>query len=399
MRSVLVRGAMLCLLLAASVIAPSHAALAPDDEGTWRACDGQGRPSSAAAVTGVKVALLPLLLLAPDRPPVLPRPEGLAFGVVGIEACRAAMSDPRSREWPDRRTMQHLAMAVHLLDAGLQGGADLSALPAAKAAWLADKDSSGVTPAVRWMIEPLFDLVLAVGAAERRDPKAAALLSSVIDRRPGSYELAALTAEASLSQGIDMETRRRLWWHAASHEQERVLVAMGLRAAQSAPFLPSREMLRDTLIPLLHDQLVVASYANRVDLYSAKGTFSSDGYVSESSAAGELITYQVDKAPVAWARELALFRAAELAAAAGQTRFVLLEDRSAQLVARQFTGYGAYAGSYVMRNDVTLLVGLGGPPAGAAPVSREPAAWMSVDKMLTALNGSFLKQQRATPRS
>lgn len=398
MRSVLVGGALLCLLLAGAVAVPSHAALTPDDEGTWRACDGQGRPSSAAAVTGVKMALLPLILLAPDRPPVLPRPEGLASGAVGLEACRAAMSDPRSSEWPDRRTMQHLAMAVHLLDAGLQGAADLSTLPAAKAAWLADKDSSAVTPAVRWMMEPLFDLVLAIGAAERGDPKAGSLLGSVVDRRPGSFELAVLAAEASLSQGIDMETRRRLWWHAAAHEQERVMVAMGLRAARSTPFLPSRDMLREALIPLLHDQLVVASYANRVDRYSAKGTFGSDGYVSETTADGELITYQVDKAPVSWARELALFRAAEMAAAAGKKQFVLLEDRSAQLVARQFTGYGAYAGSYVMRNDVTLRVGLGGAPASAAPVSREPAAWMSVDLMLASLNNSFLKQPVA-PKS
>lgn len=392
MRSVLVRGALFCLLLAVSAMVPSRAALAPDDEGTWRACDGQGRPSSAAAVTGVKVALLPLILLAPDRPPVLPRPEGLTSGAVGLEACRAAMSDPRSREWPDRRTMQHLAMAVHLLDAGLQGMADLSALPAVKAAWLADKDSSATTPATRWMMEPLFDLILAVGAAERRDLKAGALLVSVVDRRPGSFELAVLAAEASLSQGFDMATRRRLWWHATAHEQERMGTAMGLRAAQSAPFLPGPDILRETLIPLLHDQLVVASYANRVDRYGAKGTFGSDGYSSQSSGAGELITYQVDKAPVSWARELALFRAAEMAAAAGHKQFVLLEDRSAQLVASQFTGYGAYAGSYVMRNDVTLLVGLGGAPAGAAPISREQAAWMSVDIFIAALNSSFLKQ-------
>lgn len=377
-----------CLFLATPL--SGAAAGAPEDETTWRACDGQTRSPSKATVTGARLLLFPLVALAPDRPPILPPPEGLAEGMAGVEACRAALSDPRSREWPERRTMQHLATTLHLLDAGLRGQTDLMAVAAAKAAWLADPDSNAKVPAVRWIVEPWFDLMVAAAAADKGDPKAGVLLLDILKRRPGSSDLGLLAAEASLARAVDPVSRARLWAHAAGFDSRLQTVALALRDPPGAPFLPDREQMRAVLVAGLREQLTVPVYANRVDRYGPRSTIGSDGYAVESKGDMTLVTYSVDNAPLSWARELALFRAAELAKAAGQKNFFIARDLSSRMMTQQITGTGLVAGSWVSRNDATLAVAFGTPMIQPPYDKTELNAFL-VDLFVSALNSSFLK--------
>lgn len=379
--------------LAACLFLASHACRAtgaPDEEATWRACDGQARSPSKATMTGARLLLFPLVALTPDRPPVLPPPEGLADGMAGVKACRAAMSDPRSREWPDRRTMQHLATTLHLLDAGLRGQTDLGAVTGAKAAWLADPDSNAKVPAVRWIVEPWFDLILAAAAADKGDAKAGAQLLDILKRRPGSSDLALLAAEASLAGAVDKASRGRIWAHAAGFDSRMQTVALALRDPPGAPFLPDREQMRAVLVAGLREQLTVPVYANRVDRYGPRSAIGSDGYAVESKDKGALVTYSVDNAPLSWARELALFRAAEVAKAAGQQNFFILRDLSSRMISQQITGTGLVAGSWVSRNDATLAVAFGIPMI-QPPYDKTELNTFPVDLFLSALNNSFLK--------
>lgn len=373
----------------------------PDAEETWLACDGQLRPGSKAVQTGLRLVFAPVLALGSSPSPTLPPATGLAEGRRGVEACRAAMADSRSREWPERRAMQHFATAIHLLDAVLTGEADAADMPGAKAAWLSDPDANADNARVRWLVEPYFDLLLAVAATERGDASASALLEDVLRRRAGSSKLAMLVAEAALAPGVSADARRRIWWGAVAHDPRRVMSAAGMAEVGSTAYLPTRPMLRRSLIPALLEELATPIYASGPLVYAPAADADAEGYSAKTDAEGRLVvSYRVKGATAPLAAEFAMFRAAELARDAGRSHFMPQSVSASGKVMRHYEPSGLSMDTQPLEVTVETTVLFGNPGTDMASALPGPLGdrrlWLSVDAVLASLGASPYK---AAPKS
>ncbi|WP_298324697.1 hypothetical protein [Asticcacaulis sp.] len=392
---------LVALSLAAWVAVPTVTVAAettwqPDHEKTWQGCDGQPRPGPKAVYDGLRLVFAPMLAIGSQLSSTLPPPVGLAEGRQGVEACRAAMADGRSREWPERRAMQHFAYAIHLLDAVLRGEGDAADLQAAKSAWLSDPNANASNPRVRWLVEPYFDLMLAVAAAQRGDSGTAGTLENVMRRRAGSHTLASLAAEAALSEGMPVDVRNRVWWSSAAYDPRRLMSAAGMTEARSTAYLPTRDMLRQSLLPALLYQLATPVYASGPLVYKPSADGDAEGYSAKTDARGQMVvSYRVKGAPAPLATEFATFRAAELAREAGKTHFLVQSVSALGKVMRQFESSGLSVDSQPLEVTIEMTVVFGNPGSetvSALPaVLRDPRLWLSVDAVLGSLDASPFK--------
>ncbi|WP_114391989.1 hypothetical protein [Oleisolibacter albus] len=375
----------LCRPAAAEEIPPPFE---PEDEATWFACDGIERPADRALMAGLKLAILPLTALNGDRPPQLDTVKGIARGDRGIEACHAALQDPRSRQYPDRRTIQFVALAAHTLESALSGDAGFTEVAEVVAAWEADNADVPRKAGLEWMARPLMDILSGVALAEAGDPRGSARLAAAAASRPANRDLVGFAALASLSKRVDPEVRRQIWWSYARMNRTVMPHARGLQQATTFPFLPDRRRFAGILLPGLYFHLPMLVRADQVSPYGAKAPLSDEGYEATTTGDRIQIVYMTDSGMPTWSLEMAVFRAAELAGQAGASHIVIESVRQTQKV--RSTPTTSVITAYATHVVIRLLPG--GPPADSADLTERAIAVGPILEVLSAAFPAALKK-------
>ncbi|WP_044563869.1 hypothetical protein [Azospirillum sp. B4] len=296
----------------------------PKEDSTWIRCDGRPRPLDAGAVKAAHVLFfLPRLIWKNDSPAQRGAADQahVAHGVEGVTACEAAMSDVRSRDWPLRRASQWVALTLHALTAGLQDPARLPAFTDVVARYRDERAQGKWPDTVLWEADAWIDVMTAVAAMASGETDGGTRLTAVVVRRPADFDLLRFAATAALLPSCDQPTRLALWTRLAAFDRGQRPIATALRTAPSLPFLPSGEELVAELWRQLVPNLNLVEGAAAVDKYGQAG-FGGRGFDAQAidQGTGARVSYEGSVTSPEMVQEMALYRAAEMAEAAGAAR-------------------------------------------------------------------------------
>ncbi|MEE3626698.1 hypothetical protein UCD39_22425 [Nitrospirillum sp. BR 11752] len=308
----------------ALTVAGASAAVDSKSDETWIQCDGRPRPPDAGVIKAAHVLFfLPRMIWKNDSPAQRGAADQahVAHGIEGVAACEAAMSDVRSRDWPLRRASQWVALTLHALTAGLQDPARLPAFADVVARYQAERAQAKWPDTVLWEADGWIDAMTAVAAMASGEKDGGSRLATLVARRPADFDLLRFVATAALLPDCDQPTRLALWMRLAAFDRSQRPIVNALQTAPSLPFLPSGEELVAELWRQLVPNLNLVEGAAEVDKYGQSG-FGGRGFDSQSidQGTGARVTYEGSVTSPEMVQEMALYRAAEMAEAAGAPR-------------------------------------------------------------------------------
>lgn len=250
---------------------------------------------------------------------------------------------------------------------------------------------------VSWTADGWIDAMEAVATMAGGDAAGSAMLAAVADKRPADFDLLRFCATATLLPAFEQPLRARLWARYAAFDHSQAPVARALTTSPSLPFLPSGEELVAELWRQLVPNLNFIEGAAAVDTYSQAG-FAGHGFSAQAidQGTGAEVTYDGTVTSPEMVQEMALYRAAEMADAAGASRLQIKVFTPQKVVqtSRSFMN-GAMIGTasqiigYKVVYAVTFV---------SATDAGDAASTIEVAPLLASLRQDFIPMSAAAAR-